>query len=130
MFPRLAVYAGATAQINDAAGVKGRLLPWSRQTNPQRLSATADAVQNDVVSVTWRATMTSARLHRQHRNRLLVPVALLVCLSLLGVGEIVTFQGFPPGPIGALTLGMILGAATGSGLVVRQRWRIYLASRT
>ena len=74
--------------------------------------------------------MTSVRLHRQCRNRLLAPAALLVTLSLVAVWEIAAFDGVPPVPIVALTFGATLGAATGCGLVLRQRWRIYLASRT
>jgi hypothetical protein len=63
-------------------------------------------------------------------NRLLVPVALLVCLALLAVWAIDTLNGVLMEPMSAFILGVILGAMTGDGFVVRQRWRLYLASRT
>jgi hypothetical protein len=74
--------------------------------------------------------MTNVQLYRHHRNRLLVPVALLVYLALLAVWEFGTLSEDPFDPTDAFVLGVILGAMTGLGFVVRQRWRIYLASRT
>jgi len=61
---------------------------------------------------------------------MLVPIALFVCLALLAVWEIDTIQAAPLEPMGAFVLGVILGAMTGLGVVVRARWRLYLASRT
>ncbi len=79
---------------------------------------------------TWRAIMTNVPLHRHYRNRLLVPVALLVCLALLAVLAINTLDGVLVEPMSAFILGVILGAMTGVCFAVRQRWRLYLASRT
>jgi hypothetical protein len=74
--------------------------------------------------------MTNVQIHRRYRNRLLVPVALAVYLALLAVWEIDTLQAAPLEPMGAFILGVILGAMTGAGVIVRRRWRLYLASRT
>jgi hypothetical protein len=74
--------------------------------------------------------MTNVQLHRHYRNRLLVPVALLVCLALLAVWAIDTLKGVLMEPMRAFILGVILGAMTGLGFVVRRRWRLCLASRT
>ena len=74
--------------------------------------------------------MTNVPLHRHYRNRLLVSVALLIYLALLAVWQIDTIRTAPLEPISAFILGVILGAMTGLGFVVRQRWRLYLASRT
>ena len=74
--------------------------------------------------------MTNVQLYRHHRNRLLVPIALLVYLALLAAWEIDALSEDPFDPTGAFVLGAIFGAMTGLGFVVRQRWRLYLASRT
>ena len=74
--------------------------------------------------------MTSTQTYRRMRNRLLVAIALFVYLALLAVWEIDTIRLAPLEPMGAFILGVILGAMTGVGFVVRQRWRLYLASRT
>ena len=77
-----------------------------------------------------RSAMTSTQTHRRMRNRLLVAIAVFVYLALLAVWEIDTIRVAPLEPMGAFILGVILGAMTGVGFVVRQRWRLYLASRT
>ena len=64
------------------------------------------------------------------RNRLLVAVALFICLALLAAWQIGAIRAAPLEHMGALTLGVILGAMTAVGFVVRQCWRLYLASRT
>lgn len=74
--------------------------------------------------------MTDAQTHRHQRKRLLAAVALFIFLALLAVWQIDTIRAAPLEPLGALTLGVILGAMTAVGFVVRQRWRLYLASRT
>ncbi len=74
--------------------------------------------------------MPSTQTHRRMRKRLLVAVAVFVYLAFLAVWEIDTMQAAPSEPVSVFTLGVILGAMTGLSLVVRQRWRLYLASRT
>jgi hypothetical protein len=74
--------------------------------------------------------MTGIETHRRMRNRLLAAVAIFIYLALLTVWEIVTFQGVALEPIRVLVLGVTVGAMTGAGYVARQRWRLYLASRT
>ncbi len=74
--------------------------------------------------------MTNALTHRRQRNRLLAAVALFVYLALLAAWQIGTLRAAPLEPMGVLILGMILGAMTGAGFLVRHRWRLYLASRT
>jgi hypothetical protein len=74
--------------------------------------------------------MTDAQTHRRMRNRLLVAATVFVYLGLLAVWQIDTIRAAPLEPMGVFTLGLILGALTGVGLVVRFRWRFYLASRT
>ena len=74
--------------------------------------------------------MTNVNTHRRHQNRLLAAVALFVYLTLLAVWQIAAIQEARLEPLVALILGVILGAMTAIGFVVRQRWRLYLASRT
>lgn len=62
-------------------------------------------------------------------KRLVVAVGLFACLALLAVWEIESIRAAPLEPSGALILGVILGATTAVGFVVRRRWRLYLASR-
>jgi hypothetical protein len=73
--------------------------------------------------------MTDVRTHRHHRNRLLFAVALFVYLALLAAWQIDALRAAPLEAWGVLTLGGILGAMTATGFVVRNRWRLYLASR-
>ncbi len=73
--------------------------------------------------------MTNVPLHRHYRKRLFVAVALLVYLALMVVWQIDTIRRAPLEPLSVFILGVILGAMTAVGLVVRQRWRLYLASR-
>ena len=74
--------------------------------------------------------MTDFQTHRRQRNRLLIAVVLFLYLALLAAWEIETIRADPLELRGALTLGVILGAMTGVGFVVRNRWRVYLATRT
>jgi len=74
--------------------------------------------------------MTDAQTHRRQRNRLLVAVVLFVYLALMTVWQIDTIHTAPLELQGALTLGVILGAMTGMGFVVRYSWRRYLGRRT
>jgi hypothetical protein len=74
--------------------------------------------------------MTSVETHRRMRNRLLAAVALCVYLALLAVWEIGTLRDGPLGPMTVLVLSVTLGAITGAAYVARQRWRLYIASRT
>jgi hypothetical protein len=69
------------------------------------------------------------QIHRRLRNRLLVTVTLLVVLAALAVSQIVIISANPEGQSGVLPLGVILGAVTGLGFVVRRLWYLYLASR-
>ena len=73
--------------------------------------------------------MTNVLLHRHYRNRLFRAGALMVYLALLAVWQIDIIRTAPLEPTGVFILGVILGAMTGLGFVVRQRWRLYLASR-
>jgi hypothetical protein len=73
--------------------------------------------------------MTDVQTNRRLRNRLLVAVALFVYLALLAVWEIDTIRAAPLEPLGVFTLGVILGAMTGAGFVVRHLWLLYLTSR-
>jgi hypothetical protein len=73
--------------------------------------------------------MNKIQIHRRLRYRLLVAVALFVFLALLAVSQIVIIGANPEELSGVLPLGVILGAATGLGLVVRRLWYLYLASR-
>lgn len=73
--------------------------------------------------------MTNVPLHRHYRKRLFVAVALLAYLALLAVWQIDTIRRAPLEPLSGFILGVILGATTAMGFVVRQRWRLYLASR-
>jgi hypothetical protein len=92
-------------------------------------SATLPAFRLPVAGVPTRCAMTNVSLHRHYRNRLLVAVALLVYLALLVVWQIDTLRRAPLEPLSVFILGVILGAMTAVGFVVRQRWRLYLASR-
>jgi hypothetical protein len=69
------------------------------------------------------------QIHRRLRNRLLVTVTLFVFLALLAVSQIVIISANLEEPSGVLPLGVILGAVTGLGFVVRRLWYLYLASR-
>lgn len=62
-------------------------------------------------------------------SRLVVAAGLFACLALLALWEIETIRAAPLEPLGALILGVILGATTAVGFVVCRRWRLYLASR-
>lgn len=73
--------------------------------------------------------MSAIETHRRLRKRLLVAVVLFVYLALLAVWEITIMGPFPEGPFGVLPLGIIFGALTGLGFVVRRLWYLYLASR-
>ena len=73
--------------------------------------------------------MNKIQIHRRLRNRLLVTVTLLVVLAALAVSQIVIISANPEGQSGVLPLGVILGAVTGLGFVVRRLWYLYLASR-
>ena len=73
--------------------------------------------------------MNKIQIHRRLRNRLLLAVALLVFLALLAVLQIVIISANPEEQSGVLPLGVILGAITGLGFVVRRLWYLYLASR-
>ena len=75
------------------------------------------------------AAIPDAQTQRKQRNRLLVAATLFVYLALLVVWQIDTLQSGPFEPWDVLTLGVILGAMTGVGFVVRHCWRFYLASR-
>ena len=77
-----------------------------------------------------RRTTPGAQTHRQQRNRLLVAAALFAYLALLVVWKIDTLQADSLEPWGVLTVGVILGAMTGVGFVVRHCWRFYRASRS
>jgi hypothetical protein len=74
--------------------------------------------------------MTELLIYRTRRDRLPVPVATFVGLALAAVWEIDVFQSAPLEPIGVFVLGFLLGAMTGTGIVVRQRWRRFLANPT
>ena len=74
-------------------------------------------------------TLSTIQAHRRLRNRLLVTVVLFVYLALLAVWEITIMGPFPMEPFGALPLGIMLGALTGLGFVMRRLWYLYLASR-
>ena len=63
------------------------------------------------------------------RNRLLVAVAVFICLALLAVWQIATIREAPLDTLDVFALGGTLGAVTYVGLVVRHRWHLYLASR-
>jgi hypothetical protein len=69
------------------------------------------------------------QIHRRLRKRLLVAVTLFVFLALLAVWEIATISANPEEQSGVLPLGVILGAITGLGFVVRRLWYLYLAGR-
>lgn len=118
----------------DAHGGRISLIGGERRTSRGILPSTASlASRLPVAGVPTRCAMTNVQLHRHHRhhrNRLLVPVTLLIYLALLSVWEILTIRAAPLEPTGVFILGVILGAMSGLGFVVRQRWRIYLASRT
>jgi hypothetical protein len=73
--------------------------------------------------------MNKIQMHRRLRHRLLVAVALFVFLALLALWQIVIIGADPENQSGVLPLGVILGAATGLGLIVRRLWYLYLASR-
>ena len=73
--------------------------------------------------------MNKIQIHRRLRNRVLVAVTLFVFLALLAVWEITTISTTPVEHFGVLRLGVILGALTGLGFVMRRLWYLYLASR-
>ena len=73
--------------------------------------------------------MNRIQIHRRLRNRLLVAVTLFVFLALLAVSQIAIISANPEEQSGVLPLGVILGAVTGLGFVVRRLWYLYLASR-
>ena len=73
--------------------------------------------------------MNKIQIHRRLRNRLLVAVASFVYLALLAVWEIATINATPVEHFAVLRLGVILGALTGLGFVMRRLWYLYLASR-
>jgi hypothetical protein len=93
-------------------------------------SATSPASGRQGAGSSRRCATTSPQTHRRMRNRLLVGIALFVYLALLAVWEIDAIRMAPLEPTGAFILGVLFGATTGAGWVVRQRWRLYLASRT
>ena len=74
--------------------------------------------------------MTDAKTQRRQRTRLLVSAALFAYMALLAVWIINTLRDAPLEPLGALTLGVILGAMTGVGFVMHRCWRFYTASPT
>ncbi len=73
--------------------------------------------------------MTKIQEHRRLRNRLLVAVVLFVYLAILAVWQMTAIGPSPEEQFGVLPLGIILGALTGLGIVVRRLWYLYLASR-
>ena len=73
--------------------------------------------------------MTDVQTNRRMRNRLLIAVALFICLALLAVWQIETIREGPLDSLDVFTLGLTLGAMTCVGLLVRRRWHLYLASR-
>jgi hypothetical protein len=68
-------------------------------------------------------------MHRRLRNRLLVTVTLFVGLVLWAAWVIATISTTSVEHFGVLLLGVILGAVTGLGFVMRRLWYLYLASR-
>ena len=56
-------------------------------------------------------------------KQMLVAIALFAMLAPLAVWEFDAIRAAPMEPLGAFSLGVILGAMTGLGIVVRQRWR-------
>jgi hypothetical protein len=126
--------------LNDAGGYcdrgrdahHGRISPILDERRIGRAifaSATSPAFRLPVAGVPTRCAMTNVPLHRHYRKRLLVAVALLGYLALLVVWQIDTLRRAPLEPLSVFILGVILGAMTAVGFVVRQRWRLYLASR-
>jgi hypothetical protein len=73
--------------------------------------------------------MTDIPTNRRMRNRLLIAVALFICLALLAGWQIATLREAPLDWLDVFILGGTLGAMTCVGLVVRHRWHLYLASR-
>ena len=73
--------------------------------------------------------MSKIQTHRRLRNRLLVAVVLFVYLAILAVWQMTAIGLSPEDQFGVLPLGIILGALTGLGFVVRRLWYLYLASR-
>ena len=56
-------------------------------------------------------------------KQMLVAIALFAMLAPLAVWEFDAIRAAPMDPLGAFALGVILGAMTGLGIVVLQRWR-------
>ena len=73
--------------------------------------------------------MTDARTRRRRGNQLLTSMALLAFFVILAAWKIAAIREAPLEPVGALVLGVILGAITAMIVVVRHRWRRYLTSR-
>ena len=74
--------------------------------------------------------LTNAKSHRHHRNRVFVAVGVFVCLAVFAVWEIVSVRVADLEPVGAFAFGVILGAMTGAGIVIRRSWHSCLANRT
>jgi len=74
--------------------------------------------------------LTLATLLLPVEKQMLTAVALYAFLASLAVRDFDTVREAPFEPLGAFALGVILGAITGVGLVVRQRWRRFLDSPT
>jgi len=73
--------------------------------------------------------MTDTHTHLRLRNRLLASIGLFVYLAVLAIWQIDSIHSAATEPIRAFTLGVILGAMTCLGFVIRRRWQLYLASR-
>jgi len=73
---------------------------------------------------------TLATLLLPVEKQMLIAIALFAFLLPLAVWEFDTIREAPLEALGAFAFGMILGAMTGVGLIVRQRWRRFLDSPT
>ena len=56
-------------------------------------------------------------------KQMLATIALFAVLAPLAVWEFDAVRAAPMEPLGAFALGVILGAMTGLGIIVRERWR-------
>jgi hypothetical protein len=122
---------GRSERARDAHPGHVSLTGGERSISRENLpSITSLTPEQPVPGSLRRGVMTSPQTHRRMRDRLLVAVAMFVYLALLALWEIDTIRAAPLEPWGAFILGVICGAMTGMGFVVRQRWRSYLASRT
>jgi len=138
-FRRIVEWACADCEAPYNAPDQG----WGRNGRPNSVPA----VQNDAIDTNLHPILEDAvciptagypnrlgimnkiQTHRRLRNRLLVSVAAFIYLALLAVWEITTIGPTPVEHFGVLPLGVILGAVTGLGFVVRRLWYLYLASR-